>query len=190
MKTARSWVFMGSLLGLASLASAATAPFVGTLAATDPVFNRPLVGNPPPGLSGVGTAVSFDVFPFFVTAADTYSLATLSANLLPVPADDTFMVLYQTSFSATAPLTNVLQADDDAGPGGLSLITRALVPGTQYVMVVTTFSNSTFGDYTGSISNAGAGTAVFGLVPEPSTALMMLGALAAGGLVAARRRQA
>ncbi len=189
MKTARSWVLLGTLLGLSSLASAATAPFVGTLAVTDAVFNRPLSGNPPSGLSGVGTAVSFDVFPFFVTAADTYSLATLSANLLPIPADDTFMVLYQTSFNPGAPLSNVLQADDDAGPGALSLITRPLVPGIQYVMVVTSFSNATFGDYTGSISNAGAGTAVFGAVPEPSTALMMLGALAAGGFVAARRRQ-
>ena len=190
MQKIRSWVFAGTMLGLAQMASAATLPFAGTLSAGDPTFNRPLSGNPPSGLSGAGTAVSYDLFPFFVTAGDSYTLQTLSALLSPGTPDDTFMVLYQTSFNPASPLANILQADDDAGAGGLSLITRALLPGVQYIMVVTSFSNGAFGAYTGSISNPGAGTAVLGAVPEPSSAMMMLAALAVGGLVFARRRQA
>lgn len=190
MKASFGFAIASALLVFAQASSAASVPIAGALAASDPVFNRPLSGNPPSGLSAAGTAVSYDAYPFFVTGADTYSLQTLSAAFAPGTADDTFIVLYQTAFNAAAPLTNVLQADDDAGPGSLSLITRALNPGIQYFLVFTSFSNGAFGNYTGSIDNAGAGTAVLGVVPEPSTALMMLGALAAGGLLAKRRRPA
>jgi hypothetical protein len=189
MQKVRSWVFAGTVLALAQAAIAASVPFAGTLSPNDPVFNRPLQGTPPTGLSGIGTAVTYDLFPFFVSAADTYTLQTLSAVLSPGTADDTFMVLYQTAFNAASPLTNVLQAADDTVMGNLSLITTALLPGVQYFMVVTTFSNAAFGDYTGSITNSGAGTAVLGVVPEPSSAMMMLAALAVGGLVMTRRRQ-
>ncbi len=190
MRHSLGFAFASTLLVCAQAASAATLPFVGALGSGDPVFNRPLSGNPPTGLSAAGTAVSYDVFPFFVTSADTYTLQTLTAVLAPNTPDDTFMVLYQTAFNAASPLTNALQADDDAGAGSLSLISRPLIPGVQYYMVVTSFFNGAFGDYTGSISNPGTGTAVLGVVPEPSTALMMLGALALGGVIAARRRQA
>lgn len=189
MTAARLWAVLASTLAAVQMAAAATAPFGGTLTAGDPVFNRPLSGNPPGGLSGVGTAVTYDLFPFFVTAADTYTLQTLTASLTPVPADDTFLVLYQTAFNPLVPLNNFLLADDDAGPGALSLMTPLLSPGTQYFMVVTTFGNGVLGSYTGSIVNPGSGTAVFGLVPEPSSALMLLSALGVGGLVAARRRK-
>lgn len=191
MQKVRSWVLASTMLGLAQLASAASVPFAGALAPSDPVFNRPLAGNPPTGLSSVGTAVTFDLLPFFVTAADTFTLQTLTAT---VPSsfnpDDTFLVLYQNAFSPATPLANALVADDDGAPtGGLSLIARALTPGVQYYLVVTSYANGALGDYTGSISNPGAGTAVLGVVPEPSSAMMMLAALAVGGLVVARRRQ-
>lgn len=185
----RSWALTGSLLALSSVALAASQPFAGALSPSDQVFNRTLTGNPPTSLSAVGTAVSYDLFPFYVTAAGSYTLQTLSAAFAPGTADDTFLLLYQTSFNPAAPLTNVLRADDDSGAGALSMFSHALNPGTQYYMVVTSFSNGAFGDYTGSIDNAGASsTVIFGMVPEPATALMMLSALGVGGLMARRRQ--
>lgn len=189
MQSLRSLALAGGLLALSSVAMAASQPFAGTLSAGDPVFNRPLTGVPPTGLSAVGTAVSYDLLPFYVTAAGNYTLQTLSASFSPGTPDDTFLVLYQTAFNPAAPLTNVLHADDDAGPGGLSLFTRPLTPGTQYYLVATSFSNGAFGSYTGSIDNDGAmSTVIFGMVPEPASALMMLSALGMGGLLARRRQ--
>jgi hypothetical protein len=178
-------------VSLMSLASAATTNFAGMLSASDPTFNRPLSGTPPGGLSAAGTAVSYDLYPFFVTAAASFTLQTLSANLAPNTADDTFIVLYQNAFNPLAPLSNAISADDDSGAGALSLITATLNPGVQYYLVSTAFFNGAFGDYTGSISATGAPAAILGMlpVPEPSTALMMLSALGLGGLVAARRRK-
>jgi hypothetical protein len=177
---------------LMSLASATTTNFAGMLSASDPTFNRPLSGTPPGGLSGVGTAVSYDLYPFYVTASASFTLQTLSANLAPGTADDTFIALYQTAFNPLAPLTNAIAADDDAGVGSLSLITTALNPGTQYYLVSTSFANGAFGAYTGSISATGAPAAVLGMlpVPEPSSALMMLAGLGVAGILAARRRKA
>ena len=175
--------------GFMTVATANTTNFAGTLSLTDPVFNRPVAGNPPIILSPTGTAVSYDVFPFFVNAVASFTLQTLTANLFPIPAQDTFMVLYQTAFNPASPLINALQADDDNGVGALSLITRSLVPGVQYYMVITTFNNSALGDYTGSIFTPGTEVAILGAVPEPSTALLMLGGLGLAGFFAARRRQ-
>lgn len=174
---------------LVSLAGAATTNFAGTLSATDPIFNRPLTGAPPTGLSAAGTAVSYDLYPFFVTAAASFTLQTLSATFATNTVDDTFIALYQTAFNPATPLANAIAADDDAGTGPLSLITATLNPGVQYYLVSTSFFNGAFGPYTGSIAAAGAPAAVFGLVPEPSSAMMLLAALALGGMVAARRRQ-
>lgn len=184
----RSCSVGGALLAAVGLASAAVVPFSGALTAGDPTYNRTLSGNPPTSLSGVGTAVHFDLLPFHVTAADSYTMETLSASLSPGTPDDTFIALYQNAFNPLAPLSNVLRADDDSGPGSLSLMSRALVPGTQYYLVVTSFANGALGAYTGAIRNPGAGTAVFGLVPEPGTALMMLAALGVVGAVVSRRR--
>ena len=93
------------------------------------------------------------------------------------------------------PLTNALQADDDSGPGFLSGFTRSLSANTQYYMVMTSFQNGQFGDYTGSIDTAGNGSAVFGLlndvpndVSAPSTFALL--PLALAGLALTRRRRA
>lgn len=174
----------------AQAASAAIVPFSGALANTDQTFNRPQLGNPPSGLSVVGTSVFYDLFPFFVNITTSYSLETLSASFSPFSTDDTFMVLYQTAFNRLTPLANVLQTDDDAGPGLLSLITRTLNPGTQYFMVVTSFGNAVTGAYTGQIAST-TGTATFGtlggVVSTPSTLALVPLALAA--LALTRRRK-
>ena len=190
MAHARFWIILGTVLALSQAAHAVDVPFSGTLTANDPVFNRPLSGNPPSSLSGVGTAVSYDVLPFYVTVNDTYLAETLSATLSPGTADDTFIVLYQTAFNAATPLANAVIADDDTGTGSLSLFTKALTAGTQYYLVITTFSNGALGAYTGHLdSTTGLGQVVLGsVVPEVPTSAMMLGALGALGLLLRRRQ--
>lgn len=173
-------------LSLASLAHAASTNFSGELTALDPTFNRPVSLG---ALSAVGTAVSYDVFPFFVTGVAGPTSFTLDVAAFNSVDQDSFLALYQNGFSAAAPLTNLLAINDDGPVALLSQIVTPLSPGVQYFMVMTTFDNNVFGTYNGTISAAGNATAVFGVVPEPGTyALMGLGL--AGLLVAARRRKA
>lgn len=180
------------LAALSQAALAAPVLFSGSLSAADPTYNRTLSGNSPTSLSGVGTAVSYDVYAFSVTAAGSYVMETLSAAFTPSTPEDTFITLYQSAFNPANPLANVLQADDDSGPGGLSTITRALSSGVDYFLVVTSFSNNQFGDYTGRFDTvSGIGQVVLqgteNNVPEPSTLLLAPAALAALGLVRRRR---
>ncbi len=190
MRSVQSWLVLGTMLGLSQTALAVSVPFSGALSVTDPTYNRTLSGNPPTSLSGVGTAVSYDVFPFYVTVNDTYLAETLSAAFSPGTADDTFITLYQTAFNPLAALTNAVIADDDAGAGNLSLVNKALTAGTQYFLVVTSFGNGAFGNYSGRLDSAtGLGQVVLGAVPELPTSAMMLLALALGGaLVRARQK--
>ncbi len=191
MRTVRSWVALGSLLGLSQAVWAVDVPFFGALSATDPTYNRTLSGSPPVGLSGAGTAVSYDLLPFYVTLNDTYLAETLSATLSPGTADDTFIAVYQTAFNPLTPLVNVVVADDDAGVGNLSLATKALTAGTQYYLVVTSFSNGAFGSYTGHLnSSTGLGQVVLGAVPElPTSAMMLLSLGMAGALLSSHRQR-
>jgi PEP-CTERM motif len=170
-------------------ASAAVVNFSGTLSGTDPVFNRP-VSNAST-LSGVGTSVYHDVYAFFVTVGGSYTLQTTSASFTNGTPDDTFLVLYQPTFNSASPLANALEADDDDGLNGLSLITRTLEADTQYYLVVTSFGNGQTGNYAGTISNDGSGTAVLGTVnavPLPGT--LALAGLGLVGLAASRRKRA
>jgi len=175
-----------SLAFASQVVLAAPVDFSGALTESDPVFNRPINTF---SLSDVGTAVSYDVFNFHVTADGVYSMQTLSASFLN---SDSVLALYANAFDASSPLTNLLRVDDDSGDGALSLIIEALQADVRYFLVVTSFENDQFGTYTGSFDTfIGGGQVVLGDavsdVPEPATLALL--PLAMLGMTLARRRQ-
>jgi hypothetical protein len=145
-------------------------------------FNRPLAGNPPTGLSGVGTAVAYNTFSFSPAQSGSYSflLTSTTANF------DPFLALYSGTFNPASPLTNLVVANDDftTGNSTLSGFTYALLASSNYTAVITGFNNADFGTYALTIS-----TAAEAAIPEPATwALMLVGFGAVGASARYRRR--
>lgn len=174
---------MVSLCALALLAGSAIADvelFNGDTTG-GPTYNRALAGNPPTGLSAVGTAVAYQVIPMYTDSNDSVNFDIILAGA----SFDTFMHLYGPGgFNPGAALTNVIIGDDDSSSfGSNSMFTTNLTGGTQYYVVVSGFDNGDFGTYTLQMSALSADITV-GLIPAPS-ALAMLGLT---GLVARRRR--
>ena len=139
-----------------------------------PTFNRPLAnGNSAPtSLSGVGTAVAYDVVMFTVATAGTYNFLSTSTS-----GFDNYTVLYQGTFNAASPLSGVLIANDDLVNTTTSGFSKALLTGTTYSFVTTGFANTDAGTFTNNIT--------LSVVPEPNTWAMMGAGLA--GLVVVQR---
>ena len=146
--------------------------FSGALTLTDPIFNRPVSTTT---LSGVGTAVFYDVQRFSLTLSSSVTLTVDSATFSPGTPDDSFLALYQGAFNPASPLTNLIAVDDDSGPGFLSSISAPLLAGTNYFLVTTAFANGVTGPYNDTITPANAASVV--VVPEPSTWAMAVGGL-------------
>jgi hypothetical protein len=178
---------------------AGSVEYTGRLEAADATFNRPIrygytdgFGNPqlyPPELTGAFPY--YDVQPFHVATAGRYDM--VSANEFESAA-----VLYGGGFNPSAPLENLIaavnQGDnvirnrnlnslpylDDAV--GASVISADLAPGVQYYFVTTAFNAPGIepdgGPFVGRYQNliTGAGSVTLGLVPEPATLAVLLGA--------------
>lgn len=166
-----------------------------------PTFNRPSGLS---SLSGVGTAVKYQVQPFYVTVSGSYAF---EANFATGTSWDGYILAYTGSFNPATPLANLINGDDDytgalpllggtsasAGdaariatgqstnfaPGGLNLVAN-----TQYYAVVAGFGNTDAGQYRAAIGG-GQGDVIGGVVPEPAS----MAALGAGLLAFARRRR-
>jgi len=190
--------FMLVAIAVTAVASANAANLLWTGDTTgQPVFNRP---SSMTGLSGLGTAVRFQVQPFYVTASGSYTFEVLSAGW------DTYALGYGAGWNPAAALTGLLNGDDDYSgafsvlpgsggglnasqirtgqasnfaPGGLNLTAN-----TQYYAVVTGFENTDFGSFEAGIGG-GPGDVVAGAVPEPFSMV----AMGAGLLALARRRR-
>jgi hypothetical protein len=118
------------------------APILGALDADDSTYNRVLSGCS--GLSGVGTAVYYDI----ISIANSTPLA---ASFVAETSDqgapgscasiDTFLTAYQPTFNPATPLTNCVAADDDGGPGNCSRMTFTVPPSGTAVIVMASFSN-------------------------------------------------
>jgi hypothetical protein len=138
-----------------------------------PTWNRPVAGGPPvPPLSGVGTAVAYDVFAFTVDTDGNYTFLSTATS----PSNwDNYSFLYQISFSPVAQFTNILIGNDDNPNIGLSGFSYGLTAGMNYFFVATGFANGDAGDY--SLEINGPGEIIPGSsseVPEPATASLFL----------------
>lgn len=169
-------IAFGTLAVLLTAGSAMAQVFAGSTTG-DPVWTRPVAGNPPtPPLSGVGTATAYDVLAFTVDITGSYTFQNTAAN-----AWDNYTFLYQNSFDPALPFANVVIGNDDNPTIGLSGFASNLTAGTTYFFVTTGFGNSDSGDYSLSISGQGIAT----IVPAPG-AVALLGL---GGLALTRRRR-
>ena len=93
IQTVRKTFVALAAAAVSQLALAAPVNSAGALTASDATYNRVISGNPPTVLSGVGTAVSYDVYSFMVSLTDTYSVGTLSAAFTTGTADGTFITI-------------------------------------------------------------------------------------------------
>lgn len=139
--------------GLCSLLALAQFPHSGTIATTDPTFNRPDPGNPPTAISSQGVGVFYNVVPLTIT---TTGLVTITSSSTTLNFDLVGFLYGLAGFDPLNPLTNVLAGDDDSGPGTLNfaLTYNFTTPGTYYI-VVTTLKAPLTGNYTLSITEPG-----------------------------------
>lgn len=181
MRTIRT-LFKSLLLVLSLYAAQAHAYFYVDDTSDGATFNRAVVDFS--GLSGVGTAVSYDSFAFSVDTTGTYNFSSIA---LPVSERwDNMLFLYQGSFDPlNATLNGVIANDDYNGNVGLSRFVAALSTGVTYVLVTTGFSNEDAGRYINLIRGPGEITAP---VPEPETYALLLCGLVVVGYLARRRR--
>ncbi|MGE0001461.1 MAG: PEP-CTERM sorting domain-containing protein [Fimbriimonadaceae bacterium] len=167
-----------------------------------PIWNRPTSFT---SLSGVGTAVAYEVQPFFVKQDGQYVF-----EVDGITHTDTYALVYGPGFSPATPLADLKAGDDDfsgtftvlSGTGqgfassrialgestnyGGAATGLFLTAGVQYYAVVTGFGNTDFGTYNAGIGGDPGTRVNLGMVPEPGTMIALGAGLAA---LAARRRR-
>lgn len=182
----KSFMFAAFALSAAIVTPASAVTILGTTVG-GPTYNRPVAGNPPTTLSGIGTAVRYQLTPFTVSTTGSYSF--LMTGLAPTNWD-TYLGLNSVAFNPLAPLTNALVYNDDFPSIGLSGFSRTLTAGVSYFAIATGFANTDFGTY--SLAINGPGTVTVGgapTVPESSTwAMIIAGFGIVGAALRGRRR--
>ena len=119
----------------------------------EPTYNRALADCS--GLSGVGTAVNYQVQDFTVGTSGNYDITSVQGY-------DGFIHLYTNAFNPAAALTNCTAGSDD-GSGGIGtseILGVPLTAGTTYFVVTSGFANTDFGTYDNTLS--GPGTILLG----------------------------
>jgi hypothetical protein len=129
-----------------------------------PTFNRPFEDLSAP--SAVGTAAAYDLYRFTVDATGVYTF-------LSTAAFDNLTYLYAPTLNPAQPLVGALLANDDLLGPTTSGFSHTLQAGTAYALVTTGFENFDRGQFVNTIGGPGMITAV----PEPASALMLVGGL-------------
>jgi hypothetical protein len=75
-----------------------------------PTFNRPVSLS---SLSGSGTAVAYQVIPFWVNASGSYAVDVDSQSSLGFTHTDQYILVYSGAFNPATPLANLINGDDD-----------------------------------------------------------------------------
>jgi hypothetical protein len=180
---------------------AGTATYSGALTTSDQRFNRPAQYYYTNGFGQIiwrdpeltGATPYYDVQPFHVATAGQYSM--VSANEF-----ESASALYAGGFNPADPLANCVMARNQSGnvirnrnlnglpvnddAVGATMIIAQLQPGVQYYFVTTAFNapgvEPDGGPFLGRYNNliSGSGTVTLGMVPEPSVAAAIFGAIA------------
>ena len=166
-----------SLAATPSLAGTFTAS--GSVDGSDPTM--PVVTiNSPNCVSQGSTQVAYDVYQFTVDTSGSYTFSISGTNPLPALVS---LYLFEGSFNPAAALPTCIAGDNSVPV----TFTEALTAGTTYFAVPFDDTFLQFGSpYTLTIEGPG-NILVVARVPEPSSALLALGGLAA--FAAHRRRR-
>jgi Secretion system C-terminal sorting domain len=128
------------LLGICLIPVFSQTVYNGTLATTDPTFNRPNEGIPPTSLSGVGTGVYYDLIPILISTTGLMDISTNSTW-------DNFLILYGTGgFSPASPLSNALVANDDLVSSSAGFTYNFTSTGIYY-LVICSYKNGVTGTH-------------------------------------------
>lgn len=198
MKTVSTLFALAALAGVASAQNYVTS---GELTTSDPTFNRPFTST---DLSGVGTAVAYDVYAFTVTVTGTYEAELHASGASEL---DTYLLVYS-DFNPAQGLDNLVNGDDDysgslpilGGTSSSFLGSRiaaseasnlnagglALTAGQTYYAVAASFYNSDDENGVGTYDlGIGNGPGAVNPVPEPAS----MAALGLGAAAMLRRRK-
>ena len=172
----------GRITGLAAASFDVT--FTGTTTG-GPNWNRPNAnGDSPPTTlcasfhpRSSADAVPYSVTRFSVATSGTYAVQSTATN--PVNWDN-YTFVYQNSFNPSTPLANVLIGNDDNPSVGVSGFSVDLTAGTPYFLVVSGYVNTSFGDWSTTISGLGIAAALPSVVTGTATGISPFGAVLSG----------
>ncbi len=143
------------VLGMAGFVDAYSTSYTGTFTSAGPL----MWFNPP---HATGGPYAYNSHGFTTTSDAAHTMTAASSDFVPV------LCLYEDSFSAASPLSNLLAYTTDTATG----IEWDLTSGTDYFLVTTTLNPMTTGQFTAEISESA-------VIPIPA-AVWLLGS----GLIA------